>query len=430
MDNFREESPSTELHRHIGEELELENATLWVKLQDLNYTTFLLIGIALLWPWNSFLSASLYFQHDVFHDKTVFAKIYISTMMSISTISSVIFNYWLSKRQHSYPSRIVRGLIWEIMVFGLLSMFVFVHKSLPDWLNFTFLMSTVLVSSLGTAMTQNGAMALANVFGPQFSQGVMVGQAVAGVLPSLVLFLVSYIGDPRDQSVGGIFAYFGSTVLVSVACIVLYRVSSIGSADKHDFLNRELDPEATVSVPFSLLFDKLRYLVLSIFTTFVVTLLFPVFAANTFVSGLPMRNAQYIPLIFTVWNLGDLYGRAISGYSFFQSPSFTPFKTFLYSIARIGLVPLFFCFNLNSSARPSSSISAIVSDLLYILLQFAFGVTNGNVLSVSFMKVSSQLNSDKQRKAAGGFTNIFLSAGLAFGSLLSYLFTYIVLSKS
>lgn len=203
-------------------------------------------------------------------------------------------------------------------------------------------MSTVLVSSLGTAMTQNGAMALANVFGPQFSQGVMVGQAVAGVLPSLVLFLVSYIGDPRDQSVGGIFAYFGSTVLVSVACIVLYRVSSIGSADKHDFLNRELDPEATVSVPFSLLFDKLRYLVLSIFTTFVVTLLFPVFAANTFVSGLPMRNAQYIPLIFTVWNLGDLYGRAISGYSFFQSPSFTPFKTFLYSIARIGLVPLFF----------------------------------------------------------------------------------------
>lgn len=426
MDTPGEFEAFAEINRFSrGDDL-LENTSLLTKLKNLNYVSFLMIGVALLWPWNSFLSASLYFQHDVFKDTTIYAHVYISTMMTISTISSVVFNFWLSKRQHSYAKRIARGLVWEILVFGLLCLFVVVHKGFPDWMNFTFLMSMVLVSSLGTAMTQNGAMALANVFGAQFSQAVMMGQAIAGVLPSLVLFAISYIGESRDQSVGGIFAYFFSTVLVSVACIILYRVSSIDGADKVDLLIQDVesDPQAE-AVPFSLLFKKLRYLVLAIFTTFAVTLLFPVFAANTFVNGLPMHNAQYIPFIFTVWNLGDLYGRAISGYSFFQSENFTPFKAFLYSVARIALVPAFFCFNLNDS-RKLSSPSPVLSDLLYILLQFVFGVTNGNALSVSFMKVSSQLTTDKQRKAAGGFTNTFLSAGLAFGSVLSYAFVFIV----
>ncbi|SCW01368.1 LAFE_0D11034g1_1 [Lachancea fermentati] len=419
-----EHSPLEESMQHAPEEAVLEDATFLEKLRNLSYLTFLLIGVALLWPWNCFLSASLYFQHDVFHDDTIYAKIYISTMMSISTLSSVAFNFWLSTRQHGYAKRIVRGLIWEVVVFGSLCVLVSIHKLLPTWLTFTILMLLVLTSSVGTAMTQNGAMAMANVFGSQFSQAVMVGQAIAGVLPSLVLFGVSFIGDPRNQSTGGIFAYFFTTAMVSVACIILYRASAIGAADKYEMIRDDNTTASdSKSVPFSVLFSKLKYLVLSIFTAFVVTLVFPVFAAHTFVAGLPIHNSQYIPLIFTVWNLGDLYGRVISNYDFFQNPKFTPFKTFIYSIARIGLVPLFFCFNINNASKTKYRT---LSDLLYILLQFVFGVTNGNVISVSFMKVSSQLDTDKERKAAGGFTTVFVSTGLALGSIISYLFVYFI----
>ncbi|CEP64002.1 nucleoside transmembrane transporter FUN26 LALA0_S09e07404g [Lachancea lanzarotensis] len=418
---------SEEYHLHRAAEIRLENGSFGEKLRDVSYLTFLLIGIALLWPWNAFLSASLYFQHDVFHDDTIYAKIYISTMMSVSTISSVGFNFWLSKRQHSYAVRVTRGLLWEMLVFGMLGIFVLVHGIFALWFNFAFLMVMVMISSCGTAMTQNGAMALANVHGPQYSQGVMMGQAIAGVLPSLVLFGVSFIGDPRNQSVGGIFAYFCTTMVVSMACITLYRFSTVAKADKPELLVGEAGNPETDAVAFSTLFAKLKYLVLSIFTTFVVTLLFPVFAANTFVVGLPLQNAQYIPFIFTVWNLGDLYGRYISEKQFFQSSKFTPFTTFLYSVSRIALVPLFFCFNLNDRLKSSSTV---ISDLCYILLQFVFGLTNGNVMSVSFMKVSPALSSDQERKAAGGFTNIFLSSGLAFGSLLSYACVFVVTAYS
>lgn len=417
-----EQSQLVESHQHLREEILLEHATFYEKLHNLTYATFLMIGVAFLWPWNCFLSASLYFQHDVFHDDTVYANIYTSTMMSISTISSVIFNVWLSKRQHSYTKRIVRGLVWESMVFTTLCVLVLTHHILPQWFTFFLLMVMVLISSLGTAMTQNGTMAMANIFGKEFSQAVMVGQAIAGVLPSLALFGVSFVGDPTDQSTGSIFAYFFMTTAVSVGTIIMYRMSSIEDKGTTGFIVSE-ESESQVHVPFMTLFSKLKYLVLSIFTTFVVTLVFPVFAANTFVSGLPLHNSQYIPLIFTMWNLGDLYGRVISDYQIFQNDSFTPFKTFIYSLARIAFVPLFFCFKIKNTSNTSHKT---LSDICYIFLQFAFGVTNGNVISVSFMKVGSQLDTDVERKAAGGFTNVFLSTGLALGSVISYLFVYLI----
>lgn len=45
------------------------------KIRNHVYLTLLFIGIGLLWPWNCILSASVYFKHDVFHDKTIWANI-------------------------------------------------------------------------------------------------------------------------------------------------------------------------------------------------------------------------------------------------------------------------------------------------------------------------------------------------------------------
>lgn len=223
-----------------------------------------------------------------------------------------------------------------------------------------FIMMLVVISSMGTAMTQNGIMAIANVFGSEYSQGVMVGQAVAGVLPSLVLFALAFIENSSVSTTGGILLYFFTTTLVVTICVVMFSVSKISRKvnenwnveDRHitDVLlgslrsneeeirivgridqmededhrrtngtrdDNDEGEELQLKVPFEVLFAKLKYLVLSIFTTFVVTLVFPVFASATYVTGLPLSNAQYIPLIFTLWNLGDLYGRVIADWPMF-----------------------------------------------------------------------------------------------------------------
>lgn len=68
----------------------------------------------------------------------------------------------------------------------------------------------------------------------------------------------------------------------------------------------------------------------------------------------------------------------------------------------------------------------MLQDAFYIIIQYAFGLTNGHVISISFMKVPEELSNDEEREAAGGFTNIFVSTGLTLGSIVSYFFVYII----
>ncbi|CCE94233.1 nucleoside transmembrane transporter FUN26 TDEL_0H03740 [Torulaspora delbrueckii] len=389
------------------------------KIRNHVYLTLLFIGIGLLWPWNCILSASVYFKHDVFHDKTIWANIFTSSMMTVSTLSSMLSNVWLARRQHSYSERVIRGLIWEILVFVALSAVTMMHSLCSLWFTFTLVMVLVAISSVATAMTQNGIMAIANVYGSEFSQAVMVGQAVAGVLPSVVLLIISFFSNPSEQSTSGIVFYFLTTTVVAMVSVVLYRVNKIGSRLK----NPTTSSLASPTIPFKTLFYKLKYLVLSIFTTFVVTLIFPVFAATVLVKGFPLSNSQYSPFIFTVWNVGDLHGRVIADWPIFRSPRFTPFKTFVYSLWRLLFIPLFLSFCINNKSEISFPV---LQDLGYTILQYAFGLTNGHVISISFMKVPEQLATDEEREAAGGFTNIFVSTGLTLGSVVSYAFVYII----
>ncbi len=444
----------------------LENVSLIEKLRFLPFVTFLFVGIGLLWPWNNILSATLYFQNNLSQSTTIYAKIFTSSMMTISTVTSLFFNIYLSNRQHSYNQRVTRGLIWQISTFIALTLLSFITttvKDIPMWLTFALIMCLVGVSAISTALTQNGIMAIANVFGSQFSQSVMLGQAVAGVLPSIVLFFVALINkggnseDNEDETMnsGGILFYFMTTAFVCLASIGLYRVTNINDmlmsmtsdleyalTEDHALISPPTQSSNTVeeeeeieeagnlllplkesTVPLPLLYEKLKYLVLSIFSTFVVTLIFPVFAATVRVSKLPLANTQYIPLVFTVWNIGDLYGRVLADLPVFRHQKFTPKMTFIYSLSRIICIPFFFYFTVKSITQHAHSLWL---DCFYIILQFIFGVTNGHVISISFMKVPEQLDTDEEKEAAGGLTSVFVSVGLAVGSLVSYIFVAMI----
>ncbi|KAL6942051.1 hypothetical protein ACO0QE_003215 [Hanseniaspora vineae] len=471
---------------------------------EIKYITFVLLGLCMLWPWNAMLSLTSYMSHDVFKDTTIYAKIYTSTMMTVSTITSVFANYQLSKQQYGYSIRIKRGLIWQFFVFVVLAALVGLVKKFKLLLDFFIINLLVLISSVGTAYTQNGSMAWANVYGSEiYSQAIMMGQAIAGVLPSLVFFFLSFIeagGDARDTSPVGIFFYYIATAAISIACYVLFNISKIGHEEKpvaqgnavslsptansaayashegqendtgasfretskstsksntesEDFANKfiadqnEQDPfndaeqlegfttaenvmstldEKASHIPLSVMYAKLKYLVLAIFLCFAATLLFPVFAANTYVSNFPLHNAQFIPLAFTVWNVGDLYGRYIaSKYPYiFKNPRIVnPLNLFWYSIIRMTIIPFFFTCNIFGHMDSPF----VLQDVWYLFLQFLFGVTNGNCISLSFMNIGDQLGDDDELKAAsGGFSLIFVSSGLTFGSVLSYLFVYII----
>lgn len=121
----------------------------------------------------------------------------------------------------------------------------------------------------------------------------------------------------------------------------------------------------------------------------------------------------FIPFGFLIWNLGDLAGRIVCGFDTFKFTS-SPQLLALASLARVAFIPLYFLCNIKGDG------AIISSDLFYWLIQFAFGATNGWVGS-NVMMAAPGLVEEGEREASGGFMGLCLVAGLATGSLASFL---------
>ncbi|PVH13678.1 uncharacterized protein CXQ87_001792 [Candidozyma duobushaemuli] len=153
-----------------------------------------MIGVALLWPWNCYLSASAYYG-DRFSDTPGLSKAFSSTFMSVSTITTMLFSYYLSQKQEgvNYHKRIFVGMVVTVAIFAFLALTCFAEFFIfmKDYTFFALLMLTVLLSAMASSLAQNGALASANVLGSIYTNGVMVGQAIAGALRRLPSFAPS-----------------------------------------------------------------------------------------------------------------------------------------------------------------------------------------------------------------------------------------------
>jgi equilibrative nucleoside transporter 1/2/3 len=244
----------------------------------------------------------------------------------------------------------------------------------------------------------------------------------------------------------GTFVYYITASLISIASVLLVLTThklkeqatylSLTELVDEDFTTcptdhdiQEIEPAQTGHVGFGVLWNKLKLIVLSIFLIFSITLIFPVFASviqsNNASSGKwYFQKNVYIPFIYLLWNLGDLLGRILCGIPRCKMLISDPHRLIVYSVARLAFIPLFLTCNLHPSGGHSSAW--IQSDLWYMALQFIFGLTNGQLCTSCFMTVRDYCDTDEEKEAAGGFTTVFLSVGLAAGAVLSYLLVWFI----
>lgn len=175
--------------------------------------------------------------------------------------------------------------------------------------------------------------------------------------------------------------------------------------------------EHHTSVSLTKLSIKLRIPATTVFLVFAVTLAYPVFAStvqsNTF--GIPAHI--YIPVVFFVWNFGDLIGRVLCAFPFFIIKRDSYFL--IYGIGRVLFIPFFLLFTMSKDR----------SDISYLLLHLLFGITNGHLCSCAFIQFPNYLD-DTEREAGGGFMTLILSFGLTTGSLFSFVLSILVNSIS
>jgi solute carrier family 29 (equilibrative nucleoside transporter), member 1/2/3 len=407
----------------------------------IEYSIFLLLGVAMLWAWNMFLAAAPYFQHRFAPSQWILNH-FQAAEISVSTVTNLSSMLLLTKLQKNanYPKRITSSLIISTVVFAILSVSTLIKASPKAY--FSFLLIAIFSASLATGLIQNGLFAFTSGFGrSEYTQAIMTGQAVAGVLPPLAQIIsVAVVPTKKDgtgtqeESPTSALIYFLTATTISIIALFAFfylvrRKSNFDSlhstpkpiADEADALagsrrlsapNDSLRPEKA-SIPLWTLFCKLLFLALGVFLCFAVTMVFPVFTASILsVSGID--SAIFIPLAFLLWNVGDLLGRLIT-----LSPKVSlthyPFALFAVAMARLLFIPLYFLCNIKGRG------ATISSDFFYlVIVQFLFGLTNGYLGSLCMMGAVDWV-APEEREAAGGFMGLMLVGGLAVGSLLSFL---------
>ncbi|KUM63059.1 hypothetical protein ACN42_g4060 [Penicillium freii] len=405
----------------------------------LQYGIFFLLGVSMLWAWNMFLAAAPYFYRRFQSDDWTRLH-YQPSIQSMSTVTNLGAAYALAKLQKnaSYPRRITFSLLMNSVVFVILAFSAVVMTDSSPRAYFGFLMVMVCAASLATGINQNGVFAYVSGFGrEEYTQAIMGGQGVAGVLPCIVQIFSVLAVPPKEDSVSpdqgpsmpqtsaskSAFIYFLTSTGVSVIALLafLYHLrqqpSSRQKLSRDDDESIASDRDHSKTVSLWTLFVKLRFLAFAVFVCFLVSMVFPVYTAeiqsvNDPASSRIYDSSVFVPLAFLIWNLGDLAGRmcvAIPGVSLGQHPQMAA----IVAIARVVFIPMYQLCNVNGQG------AAVKSDIFYFLVQFFFGATNGYLGTSCMMGASHWVVAD-ERPAAGGFMSLVLVGGLAAGSLLSF----------
>lgn len=382
-----------------------------------------------------FLAAAPYFQNRLQSDDWA-EKHYQPSIMSVSTITTLGSTTILAKLQQgaSYPRRIVLSLLIYIVVFTFLAFSTILMKDVAAGTYFNFVLVMVFGASLATGFNQNGVFAYASGFGrEEYTQAIMGGQGVAGVLPNIVQMLTvlaqpeqsKALGAPQESATSA-FAYFITATVVSSATLVAFLYLAKRSAGRQSMLPVEDDGSILSehverkTVGLWQLFKKLHLTALAVLLCFAITLVYPVYTANieSVHGGIDrsrlFEQPVFVPLAFLFWNVGDLLGKMsvlIPQFSLAHRPR----ALFFFAIARAGFIPLYWSCNIHGQG------AVVQSDFFYLfIVQLLFGLTNGNLASNCMMGAGHWV-SPEEREPAGGFMTMMLSGGLTTGSLLSFL---------
>ena len=388
------------------------------------------------------MAAAPYFQRRFQSDDWILDN-FQSAIISISTITNLIAMAILTNIQSSanYPLRINLALLINVVIFIVLTLSTTYFVDISAHAYLVFLLSMVAGTSWAAGLMQNGSFAFAASFGrPEYTQAIMVGQGVAGILPpvaQMISFLVvapvpdegTAAGTPDDAGTAALI-YFLTAVGISALVIFAFQplvkrhhrlieqrmvqqlAESVNSIE-------EAERAARRFVSFPTLFRKLHWPAAAVFLCFLASMFFPVFTSKILSVNDSTENkirlfepGAFIPLAFFFWNLGDFLGRASTILPF--SLRHRPIALFAISIARMVFLPLYLLCNVRGEG------AVVRSDLFYlVLVEFPFGLTNG-WLGASSMMAAGEWVDDCEREAAGGFMGLCLVAGLTVGSLLSF----------
>ncbi|XP_044001864.1 equilibrative nucleoside transporter 3-like [Aphidius gifuensis] len=419
------------------------------------YIVFYLLGINTMVPWNFFMTANDYWMykfreihenntgHDHYSHMEIMANktelqasftSYLNVASAVPSLCFLILNAFLCD-WISMKTRMITSQLMILLLFLLTTSFVKINtdKWQDDFLIIT-LVTVAIVSAL-SSIFGGTLFGIVGRFSPKYITAMSGGQALSGIVTTIVAITSIWIGASPVIS-GLVYFAIGDVVILCsfIAYLFLDKQEFFKYHMKEDMciqqpnfsLNNEVSFVEGHRVSFKKILIKIWPYGFSMFMVFFVSMsVYP--AVTVLVESQdkgkhnPWNDVYFVPVVtFLVFSCGDYAGRLLSG--FFLWPKRKPWLVVLLSILRILFIPAFlFC-----NVQPRKNLPVyITSDIYYIILTVLFAIGNGYLCNISFVLAPTMVEQQDQEVAAA-MMGAFLGLGLTFGSAISLIFVKII----
>ncbi|XP_072031402.1 equilibrative nucleoside transporter 1-like isoform X2 [Amphiura filiformis] len=410
------------------------------------YLIFYTFGMCSVLPWNMFITADTYFDHKLRNvtvqfepesddDKTQLQTMYESYFSVAAQVPNVLIQIVNTGLKHkvTLQVRMLTSLSGMLILFIATTVLTQIHTD--DWQSIFFyvtLISIVLINCCG-ALFQGSIFGLAGVLPKKYTQAIMAGQGLGGILPALISIIsIAAFKDPNWSG----FVYFLCAVIAIVITVVAYVIlprlefasyylnkqkafsSEQYSSGRDIISSRSFELKTTRTPPFLAIFKKIWIPAVLVMLVFLVTLgCFP--GATSQIDALNWKSQYFTPVTcFLLFNSMDFVGRSLPGLIHWPSEK-QLWLLAIFVIMRAIFFPLFAFCNIQSDARTTTVI--FDHDAWPILFMTVFAFTNGYLGSLCMMYGPKFVQHDYQ-ETAGVMMSLALVAGLAIGSLTSVIF--------
>ncbi|KAI8875598.1 hypothetical protein K501DRAFT_233441 [Backusella circina FSU 941] len=417
------------------------------------YGIYFLYGVAMLLPWNVFITASEFFANR--YAGTIYEETfqnYFSTYSTAANLLIFVLILWLQNRSTLKLNATI-PIIINTLVFGIMAITVKTDMKGEEY----FYLSLFFITLTGgvTSVFQSSVFSEASQLPPIYLQAVLSGQGIAGVIVAVSSILsalsvktnVIVDGTSVDSSA---FSYFLTAFGITLASLLsrsyittnsFYRSQMLQSSE---ILVDDVEEESIEEAPVTVMqvVRKSYGLVLSLGYIFVITLmLFPSITAliksvrrhdpipsirdNDDIFSRFFDDDIFVAFHFLLFNVGDWVGRIMPIWKIFVTYKVN-YLVFLSAI-RTAFIPLFLLCNVVvSNARHIPVL--IASDFWYMVIVLVFAVTNGWICSLAMMAAPQlpAIKGNREKAMVGSVMSFSLVFGLAVGGGVSFLVRWMV----
>lgn len=383
------------------------------------YLIMFLQGMGMLFGWNMFITAVVYFQ-----DRLVGSN-WHDCVENYVTFAFQVCNVGVQLLLTAYPQDVVFPmLVVNTLVMAACLVLVYLNTTMDVF--FAATIACACLAGVTCAGVSAGVYGIGGTMPPSHTQAIMSGQALGGIIVAVSSVLFGFLPQTPTGKQEAAAGYFIVAVVVLLACtatililpklpfMAFYRVKA-ATASASEALTRS-QTIGSQSL-FASTFSKVKGLGFWVGLNFLITLsVFPAVTADVKTYSFGSHPAMWVGLYcFLLFNCGDWMGRMLAGWAAGCGLASNGIGLRLLILLRLGFLPLFMLCNHETTRLPI----VFTHDAYPILFMALFAVTNGYAGTVCMMTAPA-LVSDGAGMQAGTIMASCLVLGIVLGSTASF----------